>query len=113
MKFAARHALGQQAEEIADAHGRLQNAPALEAHVAERVVDGADNSRRGVVRVERGAARGLVFFGREGCFQLGVLLRPVAFVLVKGVGNTAPTGVAGKRLLLVRGCCAPLGLNLL
>src|SRR5699024_7106212 len=61
VELAVCHAFGQQAEEVADAHGRLQNPAALEAHVAKRIVNGTNHGRRSVVRVERRAARGLVF----------------------------------------------------
>ena len=68
------HALRQQAEEVAYAHRRLKDAPALEAHATHGLIDGADDRGRGVVRVERRAPRRLVFFRREQGFQLCVFL---------------------------------------
>ena len=63
--------------------------------------------------VERGTARGLVFFGCQRGFQLCVFLCPIALALVKSVVYSAPAGVAGKCLLLVSCSRAPLGLNAL
>ena len=64
------HAIWQEAKEIAHAAGRLEYAPTFKAQIDERIIDGANNCRRGVVRVERGTAHGLVFLGRERGFQL-------------------------------------------
>ena len=101
VKSAVLHRLRQQAEEVADTHRRLKNSPALESHAAHCLVDGADDRGRGVVRIERRASRGLVFFGREQGFKLGVFLRPVGFVLVEHLGYAAPADVAGEHFLLL------------
>ena len=113
VQLAAAHRIWQQAEEVADAHGRLEYAPTFKAQIDERIIDGANNCRRGVVRVERGTAHGLVFLGRERGFHLCVFLCPVSLVFVKGVRYSAPAGVAGKRLLLVSCSRTPLGLDAL
>ena len=102
VELAVCHALGKQAEEVADTHRRLKDAPALEANAAHGLVDGADDRGRGVVRVERRASCGLVFFRREQGFQLGVFLRPLALALVEHLGDTAPADVAGEHFLLLR-----------
>ena len=93
VKLTVRHALRQQTEEVTYAHGRLQNAPALEAHVAKCVVDCADDRGRGVVRVECGAARGLVFFGRQRGFELFKLSPPFRFAIIERFWYSAPAGV--------------------
>ena len=74
VELAALHGFRQQAEEVADAHRRLKDAPALESNAAHSLIDGADDRGRGVVRVERRASRRLVFFRREQGFQLCVFL---------------------------------------
>ena len=101
VELAVCHVFRQQAEEVADAHRRLKDAPALEAHAAHGLVDGADDRGRGVVRIERRASRGLVFVRREQRFQLCVFLRPVGFILVEHLGYAAPADVAGEFILLL------------
>ena len=95
------HVFRQQAEEVADAHRRLKDAPALEAHAAHGLIYGADDRGRGIVRVERRASRGLVFFRREQGFQLLKLALPLALALVEHLGDTAPADVAGEFILLL------------
>ena len=95
------HALRKQAEEVADAHRRLKDSPALEAHAAHGLIYGADDRGRGIVRVERRTSRGLVFFRREQGFQLCVFLRPLALALVEHLGYAAPADVAGEHILLL------------
>ena len=58
---AAFHALRQHTEEVAHAHGRLQDVAGLEAHVAHRLIDRLDNRGAGVVSVQRGSSGGGVF----------------------------------------------------
>ena len=101
VELAALHGFRQQAEEVADAHRRLEYVPALEAYAAHGLVDGADDRGRGIVRVERRASRGLVFFRREQGFKLCVFLRPVGFILVEHLGYAAPADVAGELVLLL------------
>ena len=104
MELAALHGFRQQAEEVADAHRRLKDAPALEAHAAHGLIDGADDRGRGVVCVERRTSRGLVFFRREQGFQFLKLALPLGFALVEHLGHAAPADVAGEfNLLLGRG----------
>ena len=101
VELAVCHVFRQQAEEVADAHRRLKDAPALEAHAAHGLIDGSDDRGRGVVRVERRAPRRLVFFRREQGFQLLKLALPLALVLVEYLGDAAPADVAGEFILLL------------
>ena len=58
---AAFHALRQHTEEVAHAHGRLQDVAGLEAHAADSLIDCLDNRGAGVVSVQRGSSGGGVF----------------------------------------------------
>ena len=50
-RLAALHLLRQQAKKVANAHRRLQNVTALEAHIADRFIDRLDNGGAGVMAV--------------------------------------------------------------
>ena len=91
---AAAHGVGQQAEEIAHAARRLQHVARAKAHALHRVVDGANDRRRRVMRVERRGARHVVFLRCEQRFQLHILLLPFLLALVKSVGQAAPAHIA-------------------
>ena len=107
------HALRQQAEEVADAAGGLQNIAALEAHVLHRLIDGLDNGGPGVVCVEGGCPRRSVLRRGKGRLQLQKFLRPARFIRVKGVRQAAPAHITGQNLLLGGGGGAALQLNAL
>ena len=107
------HAIWQEAKEIAHAAGRLEYAPTFKAQIGERIIYCANNCRRGVVRVERRAARCLMLLGREGGFEFLKFALPLRFTLIKGVGDSSPANVAGKRLLLGGSRRATLSLNTL
>ena len=102
VQAAATHFLRQQAEEVAHAHGRLQNIAGLEAHVAYCLINGLDNGGAGVVGVQRGASGGSIFLRGEGCVQFLVFLCPGGLALVKGIGQAAPAHIPGKDFLLCR-----------
>ena len=66
VELAFPHILRQHPEEIAHAHGGLQDIARFEAHVAQGFIDGADHGRRSVMRVQGGSAGGAVFIRRQG-----------------------------------------------
>ena len=102
VELAALHLLRQQAKEVADAHRRLQNVTALEAHIADRFIDRLDDGRAGVVGVQRGRSGRSVFLRGECGVQLCKLVRPVWLILVEGIRKTAPAHIAGEDFLLLR-----------
>ena len=63
---AARHALGKQAEEIADAAGGFQNIAHAEAHILNRSVHRFDDCGACVVCVQCGSTSGFVFLWGQG-----------------------------------------------
>ena len=68
-----------------------------------------DDGRRRVKGRQRGFLRGGVFLRRQQFFQLRVLVVPVVFIRVKGIGKTAPAEVSGQSILLgLCGRCAAL-----
>ena len=100
VQTAAPHFLRQHPEEIAHAHGRLQDVASFESHVAHRVVDGLDNSRAGVVSVQGGGSCRLIFLRGQQILQLRVFGAPFFLVRVKSVGKAAPAHIPGQDLLL-------------
>ena len=102
VELAALHLLRQQAKEVADAHRRLQNVTALEAHIADRFIDCLDDGGAGVVGVQRGRSGRSVFLRGECGVQLCKLVRPVWLILVEGIRKTAPAHIAGEDFLLLR-----------
>ena len=103
IQTAAGHAVGQHTEEVAHAHGRLQNISRLEAHLFHSIIDGANYHRRGIMGIQRGSAGGGILIFGEQSFQLGILGRPVFFAGVKGIGQTTPANILRKHLLLLGG----------
>ena len=95
VQAAARHALRQQAEEVAHTHSRFQNVPGAKAHLFHSVIDGADHRGAGVVGVEGGGAgRRILCLGQQR-LELRVLLAPVLVLRVKRLRDAAPTHIAG------------------
>ena len=60
-ELAVCHALWKHTEKVADTHGRLQNFAVFKAELSRSVIDRADDRGRGVVRVQDGRTRRLVF----------------------------------------------------
>ena len=113
VELAARHALGQHTEEVADPAGGLQDVPCAEAHAFNGLVHGSDDGGRGVMGVQGGRPRGAVLLRRQQLLQFGVLLAPLGLGFVEGVRQSAPANVLGQDLLLLR-CRQPvLGFDLL
>ena len=83
------HALRQHTEEIADTHGRLQNFAVFKAELSRSVIDRADDRGRGVVRVQDGRTRRLVFVRSQQVLQLVI----AAIVRRKGVRHAAPADI--------------------
>ena len=65
IQFAFCHALGHQTEKVTDTAGRLQNISATKAEIFHSLVDGSDDSRRGIVCVERRCPCRAVFLLRQ------------------------------------------------
>ena len=104
VQAAARHALRQQAEEVAHAHSRLQNVAGAKAHLFHSVIDGANHRGAGVVGVEGGGAgRHVLRLGQQR-LELRVLPAPVLVLRVKRLRDAAPTHIAGEGLLLLWRC---------
>ena len=70
VELAALHLLRQQTKKVANAHRRLQNVTALEAHIADRFIDRLDDGGAGVVGVQRGRSGRSVFLRGECGVQL-------------------------------------------
>ena len=96
------HALRQHPEEIAHAAGRLQNVAGTKAHLLHSLIDSADNGGAGVVGVEGGGPRRLIFLRGQQLLQLRILGGPHGFVRVKGIRHAAPAHIAGQHFLLRR-----------
>ena len=102
VELAALHLLRQQAKKVANAHRRLQNVTALEAHIADRFIDCLDDGGTGVMGIQRGRSGSGVFLRGECGVQLCKLVRPVWLILVEGIRKTAPAHIAGEDFLLLR-----------
>ena len=97
------HAIRQHPKEVAHAHTRLQNITGLKAHLLDRIIDGTNHHRRGVVGVQgTGTGSSILILGKQS-FQFGVLFCPTIFAGVKGIRQTAPTHILGKHLLFLGG----------
>ena len=107
------HSFRQHSEEISNAHRRLQNVAAGEAHLRDSIVHRPNDDRAGVVCVERRGARRLVFLRCEYGGKLPVFICPRRLVGVKGICQTAPAHIAREHLLLLRRCCTSFSFNLL
>ena len=95
----ALHLRGQHTKEVTDTHGRFQNISCFKAHLSDRIVDGANDRRAGVMCVQGGSScRSIFIFGKQ-VFQCLILLRPISLVRVKGICQTAPTDIIRQNLL--------------
>ena len=65
------------------------------------------------MRIERGCPCRAVFLIGQEAFQLCILRRPIFFVRIKGIGDTAPANIAGQDFLLRCRSCPALRFDLL
>ena len=106
------HPIRQQAEEVADATGRLQNVPRSKAHALHRLIHGLDDRGIGVVGIEDGAAGGFIFLWGQQLFEFRVFFGPLLIVRVKRLGHAAPAHIAGEGFLFLGRGKAALRLDL-
>ena len=95
---AFRHAVGQHTDKETDAAGRLQNVAGLEAHVFKRLINAANDRRRGIERGQGGFPRGGVFVLGQQSLQLAV----PAVLFIEAVGKAAPAHITGEDFLFSR-----------
>ena len=56
VQLAAGHAFGKHTEEIADAAGGFKHVALSEPHVLQRLIDGSDDHRRGIMGIQGGSS---------------------------------------------------------
>ena len=105
------HVVGHEADEVAEAQGRLQDATVREPEPLQRRVHGPDDDRRGVMGVEGGGAGGVQFLWAEELLQPLPFSLPLVVPGIEDLGQPAPADVTDQHALLVVRRCAALGLN--
>ena len=103
---AARHAFGEQAEEIADTAGGFQNIAHAEAHLFNRSVHRFDDCGTCIVCVQYGSTSGFVFLWGQGFVEFPELICPRCVAFLKYLRQTAPAHVPGKDFLFFGRCKA-------
>ena len=98
---AVSHAVGKQAQEVAHAAGRLQDAAFGEAKAVKGFVHCLDDNGRGIERRQGGFHRRTVFLIGEDGFQLLILVRPCRIIAVKRHRQAAPSHILGKGFLFL------------
>ena len=96
------HALRQHPEEIAHAAAGFQHIARPEAQLFHRRINGTDDKRAGVMRVQGGCTGSFVFFLCQQGFQCAVFAVPRLAALVKGLRQAAPAHIAGQHFLFLR-----------
>ena len=96
---AVRHAVGKQAQEVAHAAGRLQDAAFGEAKAVKGFVHCLDDNGRGIERRQGGFLCRTIFLWGQARIQLLKFLRPCCVVLVKRHRQTAPAHIFRKGFL--------------
>ena len=99
IQAAALHFRREHTKEVADTHSRLQNISRFKTHLSDRIVDGANDRRTGVMCVQGGSSCRSIFILGKQVFQCLILLRPISLVRVKGICQTAPTDIIRQNLL--------------
>ena len=94
------HTFRQHTKEIADTHGWLQHPAAVKTHLTDCIIHGADNRRRGVVRVKNGCACGLVLVLCKSGTQLIVS----AIARTERICHAAPADILREHLLFLGSC---------
>jgi len=84
------HFVRHQADEVAQAEGRFENASVCKAQTFQQRVDRANDERGGVVGVEGGGAGGFEFVGREQLFESLPLLLPLVVPCVEDLWQATP-----------------------
>ena len=79
---------------MADAARRFQNPPRFKAKPLKRGIHRANDSRGGVVRVQRRGAGGFEFRFREQFFQTLTFHNPIAIAVIEDLRQAAPADVA-------------------
>ena len=99
IQAAALHFRREHTKEVADTHSRLQNISRFKAYLSDRIIDGANDRRAGVMCIQGGSScRSIFIFGKQ-VFQCLILLRPISLVRVKSICQTAPTDIIRQNLL--------------
>ena len=109
---AAEHVFRHEADEVADAAGGFEHAPAFETEPFGGAIHRADDGRRGVMGVEGGGAGGTMFFVRKNFRKPELLFAPVGVVHVEHLGHRAPADVFYKRGFFLRRRRSFLGIEL-
>ena len=86
---------------MADAAGRLKNLAALKSEPLRRLIHGADDNRRGIMRVKRGGAGGAMLLVGQNFGKLDLFLAPVGAVHVEHLGHRAPPNGYDERRLFI------------
>ena len=91
----AGHMIWKHPEKVAHAAGWLQNIAGGKTHALNGLIDTPNHCRAGVMSVEHGFPRCLVFLILQQLFQLGIFAAPGRVFRIKGLGHSAPAHITG------------------
>ena len=101
------------AHEVTHAGRRFHHSAAGKAQMLQTVIHGLDDGNVGIMGVQGRTSCAAVFLLGQQFLQLCILLGPVCFSLVEGIGQTAPAHILGKDDLFRLGSIAALCFQLL
>ena len=61
---------------VANAHSRFQDISCFKSHLSDRIIDGTNDSRAGVVGIQGTGSCCCIFFRRQSCIEFSELLSP-------------------------------------
>ena len=82
-------------KEISNSHGRFQNISFFKTEIFKCLIHTVDNNRLCVMGIQcRFPGCSILFRGKQ-CFQFLILPDPGQFILIKSIGQTAPSHISG------------------
>ena len=102
IEIAVSHGVREHTEKVTDTHCRFQNISCFKSHLSDRIIDGTNDGRTGIVGIQGTSSCCGIFFRRQGCIKFSELLSPACLVFIKSSCKPTPTDILGKDFLFFR-----------
>ena len=108
IEIAVSHGVREHPEKVTDTHCRFQDISCFKPHLSDRIIDGTNDGRTGIVGIQGTGSCCGIFFRRQGCIKFSELLSPACFVFIKSICKSTPADILGKDFLFFRSRISPI-----
>src|SRR5699024_3277281 len=78
IEIAVSHGVREHTEKVTDTHCRFQNISCFKSHLSDRIIDGTNDGRTGIVGIQGTSSCCGIFFRRQGCIKFSEFLSQLA-----------------------------------